>query len=78
MKEVKKEYVVRAYGDGDIIDEIKLLNSNKKLMVLKYDRRKQSCDEVMKMYQFVGELNPDTQVLCIPKEAEIEVLEIVD
>ena len=76
IKEIKKDYVVRVYQDGDIINEIKLKNSKKKILIHKYDNHEFKVDEVYKMHRTLQDLRPKLQVLSIPKSSEIEIYEI--
>lgn len=75
-KEVKKDYIVRVYKDGDIINEIKLKNSKKKILLHKYDIQRFRPNEVYELHKVLERLHPKLQILSLPKESEIEIYEI--
>ena len=75
-KQIKKDYIVKVYQDGQIINEIKLKNSKKKILVHKYDEKEFGVDIAYKMHKQLEDLHPKLQVLTVPKSSEIEIYEI--
>lgn len=75
-KQIKKDYIVRVYQDGQVIDEVKLTNSKKKILVHKYDKNESTLDEVIERHNHIQSLHPKLQILSIPKSSEVEIWEV--
>ncbi len=73
-----KTYLIKPYGDGDIVEEISLDGSDKLIMVLKYDRDTITTEDLMSNYKLLSELNPNVKVLCLQDGIDIEIWEIID
>lgn len=75
-KQIKKDYIVKVYQNGEIINEIKLESSKKKILVHKYDADIFNRATAHQMHKQLQELKPKLQILTIPKASEIEIYEI--
>jgi hypothetical protein len=75
-KQIKKDYIIKVYQDGDIINEIKLENSKKKILIHKYNQDILDFMAVHQMHKELQRLKPKLHILSIPKTSEIEIYEI--
>ncbi|MFA7204505.1 MAG: hypothetical protein WC188_12460 [Candidatus Caldatribacteriota bacterium] len=74
--QIKKDYIIKVYKDGDVINEVKLKNSSNKILIHKADFNN-TIEVVQSIHKSIQELNPNLQVLTIPTTSEIEIYEIL-
>ena len=77
-KEIERQYTVKIYESGDLIQQVDLAPGQTQILVHKFDNTKHSVEDVLKMHQSLQECNPGVRVLSFPHTSEISIYEIIE